>query len=255
MNEEQLQAFINSQIQAGIQQFINNAARNQESSTQRDGWIRAYEARAAGDTEIPNELHDQFQQEFTSRYYAQSSVKHFLAKYAEPKGGFLKTQHLDNQINVSQDTRKRDESIEELQRAVLCTNRPLLSLYDELTSRCEPSESVQRLREILADTIRYVGHVGASIELYRRQEIARAMGVNPFLECIARTNSSDPNQLVGPELRTILEAEKTRQAPKVQIPPQPKSKKGGGKSFRNKSQSNNRNSSSYSAPQNSATKQ
>ena len=103
---------------------------NDSEAIQDNGWIRLAMSRETGEIEVPKSLEHIFRKDQMENIYCKSSIAKFLTKHPEPKGVYLKTQSLENQIAAPIEARKTDEALQDIQRNVLCTVRPLLTVYN-----------------------------------------------------------------------------------------------------------------------------
>lgn len=199
--ENLINQIVQQRVNEALQQISNQPQPQQEPEERgEDGWIRASEARETGDRDIPLSLQGSFNIHPMENIFQAQSVKRFLDKHEEPRGGFLKTQHLDYELEVSVQTRKRDEELQEIQREVLSTIKPLITIYESIEQGAEPNQETLRIMETIKRTIEYVNHVGGKIYSSRRRDVLRSLGLKNFEE-IVRTPSSSLNHLFGPEIR------------------------------------------------------
>lgn len=55
----------------------------------------------------------------------------------------LKTQHLDLELDLSIEARKKDKEWQDVQQNILCIIRPLLTLYDTIAASAKNNKEVQ----------------------------------------------------------------------------------------------------------------
>ena len=228
INSSNFEQCINEQIRNALS--IQNKTQTEKETWEDDVWIPQPLSRTSGTIEIQKSLEEIFPEDQIQNLYCKTSVTKFLAKHPEPKGGHLKTQNIDNQLPVPLDARKLDESWQDIQRAILCTIRPLLTVRNWIEDSVEESEETNKIKSVIKDTIRYVNHVACTVRIQRRIQIARRIGLCPYSDSHYKCGSTDEGQLFGPELRNILEQEKKaaiKTAPKGRFP-QPQQSTGRG---------------------------
>ena len=132
LTEEQLNEIINTKIEDEIRRRfqINNNEEDDTQTIEDDGWISQAKARSAGEINIPESLQDIFNKDQMQNLYCKNSITKFLTKHPEPKGGYLKTQSVENSLSIPADAKKSDESLQDVQRNILNTIRPLITLYN-----------------------------------------------------------------------------------------------------------------------------
>jgi len=185
-----------------------------------DNWVLAAESREAGEFDIPETLKSVCTRHPVEAIYSKQSIAKFLSRHPEPRGGHLKAPLIDSQLQASFDSRKKDEPWFEVQRAVLCSIRPLISIHERIHSMAEEGPERDEVLECIRDTIRYVRHISGIIQVNRRTSVAALTGLLPRSESHHTAGSSEEGQLFGPELRGLLEAEKKSIRPKGKpLPP------------------------------------
>lgn len=181
-------------------------------------WIPHDETREAGERDIPAGLADLFKEDSFRHLYSRTSIADFLGDHPEPRGGHLKAQMVDPQLPAKFGSKKLDEPLFEAQRAILCTIRPLCTVFQRIDEVAEEGEHKRELQEILRETVRYILSTAASIRIQRRLNLAKELDMLPGSEQHWKIGSSDDSRLYGPELIAAIDDEKKR-LPKAGPPP------------------------------------
>lgn len=243
-NDPNIQNLINELVNQRLNEFLANQANNNlgertENEPNDDGWIRASESREAGERDIPESLQQSFSKDPLENIFHPQSIRKFLDNHPEPRGGFLKTQFLDWDLDCSPETRKKDEELAEIQRDILLIIRPMLTVYETIEPEAEFSQTAASMLATVKKCIEYANHIGGKICHIRRKNVLRAIGARNFDE-ISRNPSSNPNVLFGPENRKEI----ANLRPKAQAPVR-KSSQGGQIFGANKKQYNPKKSSNF----------
>ena len=207
---QELNELIEQRIENELSRRLSNlqSKETEDETIQDNGWIRLAMSREAGEIELPEELAHIFHKDQMQNLYCKSSVTKFLYRHLELKGGYLKTQSLENQIAASPECKRSDESLQDIQRAVLCTIRPILTVYKWITEAIESTRESENVKTILEETMQYINHVAATLRVHRRIQIARKLDLCPLSDSHFKIGSTEENHLFGPELRSALESEK-----------------------------------------------
>jgi hypothetical protein len=211
--EEMQQLLVEQQRQLAIQAQQLSILVGKETGRDSEGtaWFTPKQARDLGNYDIPEQLASIFKRDSFECRADKSCVAEFMAKFPEPRGGYLKPQTMD--LNLFDEVKQgEDKVLMDLQRSVLASVKPWLAVFDVIESNHVSSDEKLRLIKegILPEAIRYGLHVGADIRVTRRIQAAKRADCVPKSEVYHTVGSSRDELLFGPEVVDAITKEKAR---------------------------------------------
>jgi len=177
-----------------------------------------------GDVELPEEYDTLLPKDKGKAILNKKTYLGIMANHPEPTGGRLKPSELGPFLTarLSETDRKKDEERKRIQRNILNTIKPYISIKTRLESMANPTEEVKQSIKYAEQGILLAINQVAKIESQRREDAIKNLACRPTKELTSewskRTNSN-PRYLLPTETETEIKTfEETQRTTKNFLP-------------------------------------